>query len=55
VLLFETNGGWNKFGGPEILTTENHYGKGSNILFNDGHVRFVSHEFDKLKWDMVSD
>lgn len=37
VLLFETKGGWNQYGGPEILTTGNHYNI-CNILFNDGHV-----------------
>ena len=51
VLLFETKGGWNQFGGPEILTTENHGGKGCNVLFNDGSVRFVrTKELVKLKW-----
>ena len=51
VLLFETKGGWNQFGGAEILTTENHKGKGCNILFNDGHTKFVKpEEFDKLNW-----
>ncbi|MHC4332978.1 MAG: hypothetical protein ACYSUV_04405 [Planctomycetota bacterium] len=51
VLLFETKGGWNLFGGPEILTTENYKGKGCNVLFNDGHVEFVpSNELSQLKW-----
>ena len=51
VLLFETKGGWNQFGGPEILTFENHRGKRCNILFNDGHVEFIKPEdLDKLKW-----
>ncbi len=51
VLLFETKGGWNQFGGPELLTTENHKGKGCNILFNDGYVEFAKpSEFDKLNW-----
>ena len=51
VLLFETKGGWNKFGGPELLSTENHKGKGCNILFNDGTVRFVKpEELGALKW-----
>jgi prepilin-type processing-associated H-X9-DG protein len=51
VLLFETKGGWNQFGGPDTLTTENHNGKGCNVLFNDGSVRFVkTGKLDKLKW-----
>jgi hypothetical protein len=51
VLLFDTKGGWNQYGGPEILTTENHKDKGCNILFNDGYVRFVpSDELSLLKW-----
>jgi len=52
VLLFETEGGWNQFGGPEILTTENHAGKGCNILFNDGHVDYLKlDELSELKWE----
>ena len=51
VLLFETSGGWNQAGGPEILTTENHKGEGCNILFNDSHVQFVGTEdLSDLKW-----
>jgi hypothetical protein len=51
VLLFETKGGWNQFGWLEILTTENHNGKGCNVLFNDIHVEFIKTEqLDKLKW-----
>ncbi|MHC4574169.1 MAG: hypothetical protein ACYS76_08565 [Planctomycetota bacterium] len=51
VVLFETKGGWNQSGGPEILSTENHKGKGCNILFNDGSVRFVkTGQLDALKW-----
>jgi len=53
VLLFETKGGWNQFGGPELLTFENHKGKGCSILFNDGHVESIEpYELDKLKWDV---
>jgi len=44
VLLFETKGGWNQFGGPGLLTFENHGGKGCNVLFNDGHIEFVKTE-----------
>jgi hypothetical protein len=51
VLLFETEGGWNQYGGPEILTTENHGGKGCNIVFNDTSVKFVPpQELAMLKW-----
>ena len=51
VLLFETLGGWNQVGGPEMLTTDNHKGKGCNILFNDRHVEFVKAErIGELKW-----
>ncbi|MHC4463913.1 MAG: hypothetical protein ACYS30_21135 [Planctomycetota bacterium] len=42
---------WNKYGGPEILTTKNHKGKGCNILFNDSRVEFVKTErLGELKW-----
>jgi hypothetical protein len=52
VLLFETKGGWNQYGGPELLTTEHLDGIGCNILFNDTHVRFIKTEqLSELKWD----
>ncbi|MBN2019382.1 MAG: hypothetical protein JW749_04080 [Sedimentisphaerales bacterium] len=51
VLLFETKGGWNQFGGPELLTFENHKPKGVSVGYNDGHVEFIKpEEIDKLKW-----
>ena len=51
VLLFETKAGWNQFGGPELLTTEHHEGKGCNVLFNDGDVEFIKKEqVGELKW-----
>jgi hypothetical protein len=51
VLLFETKGGWNQFGGAEILTTENHNGNGCYVLFNDLSVRFVKTEnIRDLEW-----
>lgn len=51
VLLFETKGGWNKFGGPGLLTLENHFGNGCNVLFNGGYVQFVSRKrMADLKW-----
>jgi hypothetical protein len=41
VVLFETNPGWNQVGGPEILTLENHKGKGFNVVFLDTHTDFI--------------
>ena len=51
VWLFESQPGWNQHGGPEILTTENHKGKGCNILFNGRHVVFVkTKDLGELNW-----
>ena len=42
---------WNQSGGPEILTTERHGGKGCNVLFMDISERFVKiKDLPKLKW-----
>lgn len=51
VLLFETKGGRNKSGGPELLSTDNHCEKGCNILFNNVSARFVRVEdVNDLRW-----
>jgi len=51
VLLFETKGGWNQFGGEELLTFDNHLRNGANVLFNDGIVRFIKpKDVSKLNW-----
>ncbi len=51
VLLFETKAGWNQVGGPELLSTDNHNGKGCNVLFNHNNVEFVkTQELANLKW-----
>ena len=56
VLLFESKVGWNQFGGPELLTTENHNGKGCGVLFNDNHAEFIRMKYlDKLKWKAKED
>ena len=53
VVLFETKGGWNQFGGTELFTAENHKGEGGNIVFNDYHVEFVKPErLGELKWEV---
>ena len=53
VLLFETTLGWNKHGGSELLTLDNHDGDGCNILFNDWHVAFEKRPKD-LNWGNIS-
>ena len=51
VLLFECRAGWNQAGGQEILSTKHHEGRGSNILFVDGHVEFIGAEkVPLLRW-----
>ena len=51
VLLFESAGGWNQSGGPELLTTAHHEGEGCHVAFVNGHVDFVkTAELDRLKW-----
>jgi hypothetical protein len=47
VLVFETKGGWNIYGGVELLTLDNHLGEGCFILFNDGHVTFESTDVNR--------
>jgi prepilin-type processing-associated H-X9-DG protein len=52
VLLFESTAGWNQVGGPELLTTRHHEGKGCNVLFVDYHAEFVKgEEIPRLKWE----
>jgi prepilin-type processing-associated H-X9-DG protein len=52
VLLFECDGGWNRSGGAELLTTSHHEGKGCGVLFADGHVAFVAAEvIPLLRWE----
>ncbi|AQT67774.1 hypothetical protein STSP2_00923 [Anaerohalosphaera lusitana] len=52
VLLFETAPGWNQNGGPELLDTDNHNGKGCNVLFKSGVVEFVKTEdLQSLHWE----
>lgn len=56
VLLFESKPGWNQYGGPELLTFQNHNGRGCYIVFSDGHIEFVSSkEANNLKWKPVED
>jgi prepilin-type processing-associated H-X9-DG protein len=43
---------WNQVGGPEILTTEYHKGRGCHVLFADGTVKFITTKhLDTLSWE----
>jgi hypothetical protein len=51
VLLFESKPGWNQFGGPELLTTDHHRGKGCNVTFVGTGAQFVKKDqLGDLKW-----
>ncbi len=52
VLLFETKGGWNQHGGPELFTFDNHNPKGGCVLLNDGTIKFIrtKEELQQLRW-----
>lgn len=51
VLLFESKPGWNQVGGQELLSTNNHNGKGCSIVFWNGRVEFVqTNELENLRW-----
>ena len=52
VLLFESTPGWNQIGGAELLTVDQHEGRGCNVLFCNGDVRFVKTEdVSALRWN----
>lgn len=51
VLLFESKPGWNKFGGPELLNTDNHKGKGCCVCYVNGGGEFVpADKLGNLRW-----
>jgi hypothetical protein len=52
VLLFETKDGWNRHGGAELFTFDNHDPKGGLVLLNDGTVKFIrtEEELKQLRW-----
>lgn len=52
VLLFETEAGWNKYGGPELFTFDHHEPRGGCVLLNDGTVKFIRTEEERkqLRW-----
>ncbi|MHC4155460.1 MAG: hypothetical protein ACYST6_11140 [Planctomycetota bacterium] len=54
VLLFETDAGWNQFGGPELVSTKAHGGKGFNVLHRQGRV-FFEQDANNLNWSGTKD
>ncbi|MBP7049717.1 MAG: hypothetical protein KBE65_01740 [Phycisphaerae bacterium] len=61
VLLFETGGGWNQCGGPELFSFDNHSPRGGCVMLNDGSwddpgkeptVLFIrtEEELKQLRW-----
>jgi hypothetical protein len=51
VLMFESVPGKNQVGELELVTLENHDGKGFSVLFADGSTKFIlCEDIDKLKW-----
>jgi prepilin-type processing-associated H-X9-DG protein len=51
VLAFETDGGWNRSGGPELLPTKPRHSRGVVIIFADGHTETLTADrLDQLNW-----
>jgi prepilin-type processing-associated H-X9-DG protein len=52
VLIFETDGGWNVSGGPELLPAKPRHSNGYVIGFADGHSEVVRPaRLEKLRWE----
>ena len=56
VLIFESDGGWNASGGPELFPSHARHGHGSSqlfiVAFTDGHVEEVTPaRLGSLDWD----
>lgn len=49
VLLFETDAGWNQFGGPELVSSKAHGRIGFNVLLKDGRAQFQQ-DANSLNW-----
>ena len=49
VVVFETEKGWNQYGGRELLSAERNNGKGAFVLLGDGRIEFIkTEEFKNL-------
>jgi prepilin-type processing-associated H-X9-DG protein len=52
VLMFETDGGWNMSGGPELITPQPRHGSSIGIVFADGHCEIARpSRLHAARWD----
>ncbi len=52
VMIFETSGGWNQSGGPELLLAIPRHNRGIVVGFVDGHVETITEpQFARLNWE----
>jgi prepilin-type processing-associated H-X9-DG protein len=52
VMIFETEGGWNMSGGPELMLKQPRHRKVFVVAFADGHVeQLTGSRLDELRWD----
>ena len=52
VVIFETDGGWNVAGGPELLPAKPRHNRAYCFGFADGHVEMVhTNRLEKLRWE----
>jgi len=52
VMIFETDGGWNLSGGPELMLARSRHGATIAVGFADGHVEMMSGaRLKQLNWD----
>jgi prepilin-type processing-associated H-X9-DG protein len=51
-MIFETDGGWNVSGGPELLPAKPRHRGAYIIGFADGHVEVLrANRLKKLRWE----
>lgn len=53
IRMFETEPGWNRHGGAELFTFDNHDPKGGFVVLNDRTVKFIrtEEELKQLRWE----
>ncbi|MGA2866567.1 MAG: DUF4190 domain-containing protein [Verrucomicrobiota bacterium] len=52
VLLFESDGGWNVSGGPELLLKKSRHGRAIGLVFADGHAELaLEPRLEGVRWE----